>query len=371
MIFYCETKLFSGQERMFLTGACFISKKEKSILIINKENKAGIDFAKTEGDFKNIKYVDDFNDKFSSLVIWFRWVKILKLYRYLLKHNDVLCVSQGRIESGNIGIIAAKLARRRVISYIPMVHTHIEMSGKKTINVIKDLLCKPLYKFPDCFITISNAVKKELSNHTSGNIKVVENFVQQKEPVQIADVPPALYDEYIYKIVIPGRLINKQKGQLDFIQSFEKIQRKVNKKLICYIIGDGPDYELFSNEIVTRKLEGSVILLGNRNDLLGIMKKSNLIVLPSRFEGVPLVLLEAASFNLKIIASDIVGFNDYLNPENLFKPYNIDSITEKTVEFINSVENGVGYKQALFNLLDRNVTHFVNDFYNAVLAQKS
>ncbi|HDS3245228.1 TPA: glycosyltransferase, partial [Klebsiella aerogenes] len=191
----------------------------------------------------------------------------------------VLCVSQGRIESGNIGIIAAKLARRRVISYIPMVHTHIEMSGKKTINVIKDLLCKPLYKFPDCFITISNAVKKELSNHTSGNIKVVENFVQQKEPVQIADVPPALYDEYIYKIVIPGRLINKQKGQLDFIQSFEKIQRKVNKKLICYIIGDGPDYELFSNEIVTRKLEGSVILLGNRNDLLGIMKKSNLIVL--------------------------------------------------------------------------------------------
>ena len=65
MIFYCETKLFSGQERMFLTGACFISKKEKSILIINKENKAGIDFAKTEGDFKNIKYVDDFNDMVS------------------------------------------------------------------------------------------------------------------------------------------------------------------------------------------------------------------------------------------------------------------------------------------------------------------
>ena len=54
MIFYCESRIFSGQERMFLTAACSESSKKNSVLIINKKNTGGINFARENGSFIEI-----------------------------------------------------------------------------------------------------------------------------------------------------------------------------------------------------------------------------------------------------------------------------------------------------------------------------
>ncbi|ROR98353.1 glycosyltransferase [Raoultella terrigena] len=366
MIFYCETRMFSGQERMFLTGACEASKKEQCTLLINKNNKEGIVFAKTEGCFHEIKLLNDFNETFSSLVVWLRWGKIYFLYKFLLGKQGVFCASQGRIESGNIGIIAAKLARLKVISYIPMVHSHKEMGTVGIVGAIKDLLCKPLYYLPDAYITISDAVKQELAKKCSAKIYIVENFVQQKKMIVMTEKPPYFFDRDYYKIVIPGRLQNKQKGQLDFLEAFKKIKDNVDKSVVCYIVGDGPDFELISKEIINAKLSDNVFLLGNRNDLLNIMEGSNLVVLPSRFEGVPLVLLEAASLNVQILTSDIIGFNNYLSSEHLFEAGNVDSISSKIIKEINQGTIGITYSTKLIELTKRDKKSFTADFYNAL-----
>ena len=371
MIFYCETRLFSGQERMFMTAACHISKKEQCFLVINENNNDGIAFAKAEGCFHEIKTISDFKENFSSITVWFRWLKIFELYRFFLEKQDTVCVSQGRIESGNIGLIAAKLARLKTISYIPMVHSHREMGGESIVNKIKDSLCKPLYHLPDSFITISHSVKNELTKKCNVPISVVENFVQQKKKSIMKLEPPFFTDPSIYKILIPGRLLNKQKGQLDFINVFKEIKNKVNKKAVCYIVGDGPDYSMFDNEIGKEKLKGSIFLLGNRDDLLNIMAGSDLVVLPSRFEGVPLVLLEAASLNANVLASDIIGFNDYLPQCNLFVAKNLESLKTKTIEKINNPDSTGQYRKELIELIQRRECDFTNDYYIAISLLRS
>ena len=96
------------------------------------------------------------------------------------------------------------------------------------------------------------------------------------------------------------------------------------------------------------------------------MKVRTRRLLPSRFEGVPLVLLEAALLQKHIIASDIVGFNDYLHAECLFKPSNPISLANKIKEYIKSDGKPTYYKATLSNVLMRNENQFKNDFITAL-----
>lgn len=96
------------------------------------------------------------------------------------------------------------------------------------------------------------------------------------------------------------------------------------------------------------------------------MDGCDLVVLPSRFEGVPLVLLEAAMLHKQIIASDIVGFNDFLYDECLFEPSNPVSLANKLKEFLKSDVKNANYKATLDNVLTRDENRFKNDFITAL-----
>ncbi|MEL0553765.1 glycosyltransferase [Raoultella lignicola] len=350
---------------MFLTAACAYSNNEDCKLIINKNNFQGMEFAKENGGFSEIILIDDFNEKFSSLFVWFRWKQIYKITKIIKGSKEIFCVSQGRIESGNIGILAAKITGLKVVSYIPMVHSHQEMGGSGVLNKVKDLLCGLLYALPDVFITISPAVFSALTKLSNAKVFVVENFVQQKI-IEDGFNPPERINDDCYKLVIPGRLLNKQKGQLDFIQAFQEIKNKSKKDIICYIVGDGPDREIIENEIVKYNLSSSIYVLGNRNDLLNIISCCDLVVLPSRFEGVPLVLLEAAQLNKKIVASDIVGFNDYLSSQYLFTASDKTSLIKCITANIKNDSELVTYKQELVDLLKRNEAIYKDEFLDVI-----
>ncbi len=369
MIFYCEARIFSGQERMFLTAACEHSHKKKCILIINKVNHDAISFCKENGNFYEFKEVENFDQKFSSLLIWFRWARIHYLYNYLKNKKNLhstFCVSQGRIESGNIGVIAAKVAGMNVISYIPMVHDHAEMGSIGIGAKIKDILCIPLYKLPNSYITISAEVARDLAKKTNAEIKVVENFVSHRKLVKLDNPPPFIYDESYYKLIIPGRLLNKQKGQLDLIKAVKELDAHDIRRIICYIVGDGPDKGIITSAIKENNLNDNIYVLGNRNDLPSIMNECDLVVLPSRFEGVPLVLLEAAVLEKDIIASDIVGFNNYLSVSDVFEPNSPSAISKKILSKIKGDSPKAKYTKSLKNLISRDHEMFKSDFSSAL-----
>ncbi len=374
MIFYCEARIFSGQERMFLTAACALSHEKKCILIINKVNNDAISFSKENGNFDEIKEVENFDQKFSSLLIWFRWSRILYLYNYLKNKKNLqssFCVSQGRIESGNIGVIAAKIAGMKVISYIPMVHDHKEMGDDGIGSILKDFLCIPLYKLPNSFITISAEVAEDLAKKCNVEIKIVENFVTHRTIEKLLSPPPHIYDDNFYKLIIPGRLLNKQKGQIDLIKAIKELDEENLSKVICYIVGDGPDKDTIYEAIEEHKLNKNIFVLGNRSDLPGIMSECDLVVLPSRFEGVPLVLLEAATLNKDIIASDIVGFNNYLSESDVFKPKSPSDISRKIISKMQGDTPKTQYKNSLKVLISRDHEMFKVDFCGALKSLSS
>jgi len=80
---------------------------------------------------------------------------------------------------------------------------------------------------------------------------------------------------------------------------------KNNKDWVLKIIGGGDNgKEILAKLVVDHDIEEQVIFTGFRNDINKVMQESSIFILPSRFEGLPMVLLEAMSQGMACIAYD-------------------------------------------------------------------
>ena len=127
------------------------------------------------------------------------------------------------------------------------------------------------------------------------------------------------------QIISVGRL-TYQKG-FDMLCDVAKVVLKDNKGWKWLILGDGEDKDKLRSKIKEYGLENKLILKGNVSNVEEYYKNSSLYVMTSRFEGLPMTLLEAKTYKLPIVSfncltgpSEIVknNVNGYLiNPENV------------------------------------------------------
>lgn len=96
-----------------------------------------------------------------------------------------------------------------------------------------------------------------------------------------------------------------QKNQEFLIKIFcEVLKEKPCAKLL--LVGIGPDMERIRNLVKAHGVGNKVIFLGARNDVNRIYQAIDVFILPSRYEGLPVVLIEAQAAGLPCIVSDAV-----------------------------------------------------------------
>lgn len=100
-----------------------------------------------------------------------------------------------------------------------------------------------------------------------------------------------------------GRLV-PQKGFDILIQAFARVASQV-PDLYCLIIGTGEDETKLTEQIRAAGMERRIRLLGyqDRAKAMSILKSSDIFVMPSRYEGTPIALLEAAALARPILAT--------------------------------------------------------------------
>ncbi|WP_029545278.1 glycosyltransferase [Selenomonas sp. AB3002] len=77
-----------------------------------------------------------------------------------------------------------------------------------------------------------------------------------------------------------------------------------------YLIGAGPDEKRLRQVITAYKLEDCVVMTGNLDNPFPIMEKCDCFVMPSHYEGQPIVILEARILHLPIIVSNFATVED-------------------------------------------------------------
>lgn len=98
---------------------------------------------------------------------------------------------------------------------------------------------------------------------------------------------------------------NKQKNHSFIIDVFNKYLEK-DKNAILLLIGKGPLYEEIKTKVDFLGLTESVKFLGQRTDVNELMCATDAFLLPSLYEGLPLVGVEAQSSGLKCYFSDTI-----------------------------------------------------------------
>ena len=133
-------------------------------------------------------------------------------------------------------------------------------------------------------------------------------------------------------IVLPTRML-WDKGVREFIDAATEIKKSGVK---CkFVLAGSPDPEnpvsIPEETIRQWHSKGIVEWWGQRNDMPEVYARSNIVVLPSYREGLPKVLLEAASCGRAIVATDVPGCREIVrHKENgfLVPPYDSKSLAE-------------------------------------------
>ena len=129
--------------------------------------------------------------------------------------------------------------------------------------------------------------------------------------------PDSRSDGHQKKFLAVGRFSPKHKGFDLLIQAYALFAQK-NQEWTLDIVGDGPEKSQLAQMITENGLESRIQLHPFTNEIQAYYSSASVYVLSSRWEGMPLVLVEAMSHGLPIIASDIPTCQEVLGNFGLF-----------------------------------------------------
>ena len=180
---------------------------------------------------------------------------------------------------------------------------------------------------------VSESLKRETLKyfHIEKDIEVIPNFIRFSETNNYQKTRSRK------KILTHISNFRPVKRVLDVISIFKKINQKIESQL--FMIGEGPDL-LKAKKMVNRyDLNESVIFAGKSKNIEGFLKKTDLFLLPSETESFGLVALEAMSFSVPIITTNVGGIVELvINNENGYNCAvgDIDDMALKAINLLSS-----------------------------------
>lgn len=200
------------------------------------------------------------------------------------------------------GALAAKLANVNVVIETIHIEEVWRKGLKKWLFCSIDALNGRL--FVDHYIAVSNAVSFYYQKYKAvpgGKVTTIYNTTTL-EDVKI------YRKNFSFRIGFLGRL-TEQKGIDTLIKAVASIRRKGGDCKL-FIGGSGPLLSELKQQVHLCGIEDAVNFLGNVSDKNKFFGMIDIFVLPSRYEGFPLVLLEAGTYRMPVVATKVSG-----NPE--------------------------------------------------------
>ena len=167
---------------------------------------------------------------------------------------------------------------------------------KATINQ-KDYYCTNSAEGNKIWIEAKNIEEARVNS-----MEIQSNLIDERAKNQKRISGPTISSDSI-NLVNMGRL-SPEKNQINLIKAIKQIIED-QKNVRLYILGEGP-LKLEMKQLIKKlELEEHVFLLGHQEDPFSIMKQCDLFVFPSIYEGQPMVLLEALTLKLPVLATNI------------------------------------------------------------------
>ena len=292
-------------------------------------------------DFPTIAYDDRI--KASGGKVFFIPPKGKKLFKHwmgmrkiLKAHPEYESIYFNLLDAGGVfTAIVAKLMRRKVI-----VHSHNGDTDKVKLH---KRCKKALSSIADGFVSCSKLAGKYMfTEKKQDKVLIIPNAIDVDrysfDPIKREEVRASLDVSDNFVVCHIGR-ITRQKNPYRVLDIFEAVYKKEPSAVLLYI-GEGDMSEEIKTVVSSKGLP--IKMLGTRGDIPDIMQAADVLLLPSLYEGFPIVSIEAQTAGLPTVMStnitDEIGLTDRAVFIDLDK--SDDEWADKIIYFKNETRTG-------------------------------
>jgi len=239
-----------------------------------------------------------------NFLVAFEVAAIIRRYRCHVVHAAGL-------KATVVGRAAARMTGAEVI-----VHAHDLLYP----NVVVGALHRTFARSSDMGLGVSNAVLEVLANgyHVEPQrCRVLHNGIPLEH---VRSVSPAARSRIRAELGVPAESgviamiarMHPIKGHASMLRIMACAVRSI-PSLVLVLAGDGPERAACEALVVELGLQGNVRFLGSRTDIPDLLAASDVVVVPSKSEGLSLVAIEAAAAGRPVVAFDIGGLPDVVS----------------------------------------------------------
>lgn len=289
--------------------------------------------------------------------IFFVKSMIIYIYRLLQNNFNIAHIHMSYKGSFFRKLIVVKLSR--LFNKKVVLHLHgseFEVFYESSPDILKKLI-KNLFESCDSVIVLGDKWKDVIKNISpNSNIEVFNNAVNVEEYT-------AEWNYEKLNVLFLGVLI-KRKGIHDLIDTIKILHDNevVDKNKLNFIIGgSGPLEEEIKDKIKEYNLDYCVEMKGWVNGELKheLLRESQLFVLPSYNEGLPMAILEAMSYGIPTISTDVGSISEVVitNETGVLVEKGNSEMLAKSIEDILS-------NHKLWNKLSKNSKLLIDEKFN-------
>jgi len=247
-----------------------------------------------------------------------------EIKNYVIKHNIGLIHTHHRFPE----FIAAKLAKSINLKTITSAHSFVK--GFKKISFKSDKI-----------IAVSEAVKSHIKNNfdlNGENIITIYNPVENFSIIdseELRNLKSTIGIEPGHKILLFVGKINEDKGSILLLNSLKMINKQ--RKDVFLLMCGSLHIKNFK-----KRINGSNIkLLEPRKHIQLLYQIADVVVLPSRVDSFPFIMLEAGLFSKPFIGGKTGGIAEFIEDwvdGLLVNPYDENELSEKILFLLNNKE---------------------------------
>ncbi|BFM99622.1 lipooligosaccharide biosynthesis family 4 glycosyltransferase LsgC [Moraxella sp. K02] len=211
-------------------------------------------------------------------------------------------------------------------------------------------------KYCDYVVTLTKR-DKELWEQGIKNIKAKIIPIANPSPFEVQENMPSLD----YKTILCVGRLTYQKGFDLLITAWNKVaEQRPDWKII--IVGSGEDELMLKQMAKDFEVDDYIIFAGQQKNMDTFYRQASFFCMSSRFEELPMVLLEAQSYGLPIVAFDCNTGPAEIIAHNisglLVEPGNINGLANSLLGLINL--SNIQYEQMSSNAVKNSVRYSVN-----------
>lgn len=234
-------------------------------------------------------------------------MKSLKLYKDFFEEKKSMYKTL-HLHEIYLNAILLPIAKKRGFKHL-IVHSHATKFSDKKLNAIRNrMLCLPINHTATNLFACSKAAGRAVFGSKKLNaVTIVNNAVDTSKFKFDVHIREKIRKEMNLE---PNQLLlghvgrfNEQKNHRFLLEIFKEYLDKHDSKARLLLIGNGPLFEEINDLAFSLGINEAIFFLGKKSNVHEYMSAMDIFLLPSLFEGLPVVGVEAQSTGLPIIFS--------------------------------------------------------------------